>query len=139
MSNYDELKLYNGKIYTGMLIGSSHDWVYPEGRWYETKLAPDKWEFSFEAIKKRNRSASENTGAALGTSYHWYIIADQIATKLDHDSYKTIMHGLKFKLGHKRPYWKKFSYEYDGQLSYNKRIIQTLQDILNNMYDKNNK
>jgi hypothetical protein len=116
-----------------MLIGSSHNWLYPNGRWLETKVAPDKWEFSFESLKRRNHSARENSGAAKGTTYHWYIIADQKATKLDSDTYHTKMKGLKFKLGHKRPYWKKFSYDYEEQMSYEKRVKLALKEILNNL------
>lgn len=130
MNNYDELKIYNGKIYTGMMIGSSHDWVYNNGSWHETKLAPDKWEFSYDSIKRRTRSAGDNTGASKGTIYHWYIIADQKATKLDNDSYQTKMTGLKFKLGHKRPHWKKFSYDYPEQVSYDERLKQVLEEVL---------
>lgn len=130
MKTYDELKKYNGKAYTGMLIGSSHNWLYPNGRWVETKVAPDKWEFSFESIKLRNRHSSVNSGASQGTTYHWYIIADQKATKLDNDSYQTMMTGLKFKIGHRRPYWKKFSYDYDDQLSYREKVVEVLKETL---------
>jgi hypothetical protein len=130
MKKYDEIKKYNGQIYTGMLIGSSHNWLYPNGRWNETKLAADKWKFKFESIKKRSHLSPENSGAARGTTFHWYILADQKATKLDNDSYQTIMEGLKFKIGHKRPHWKMFSYEYDDQLSYNEKIVQVLEEFL---------
>lgn len=130
INKYDELKVYNGKVYTGMRIGGSHSWVYPEGRWKETKLAPDKWEFSFESIKKRSFQSGDNTGAAKGTTYHWYILADQKAQKMDNDSYHTMMKGLKFKIGHKRPHWRSFSYDYDDQLSYKERVIQVLEEML---------
>ena len=130
ISSYDELKEYNGKLYTGMKVGAAHDWLYLDGKWHETKVAPDKWEFSFESLKHRTRRAGENTGAAKGTIYHWYILADQKATKLDSDSYQTSMTGLKFKLGHKRPYWRKFSYDYDEQLSYKERVINALKESL---------
>ena len=130
MSQYDDLKTYNGQVYTGMRIGGSHYWIYPNGKWKETKLQPDKWEFSFDSIKRRNISSGNNTGAAKGTTYHWYIIADQMATKLDNDSYRTTMKGLKFKVGHKRPYWRSFSYDYDDRLSYSKRISQVLEETL---------
>ncbi|MCK5559300.1 MAG: hypothetical protein KAJ51_01860 [Thermoplasmata archaeon] len=133
MNKYDELKEYNGQIYTGMLIGSSHNWNYPNGKWHETKLAPDKWEFKFESIKCRDRTAPNNTGASKGTTYHWYIIADQKATKLDNDSYQTLMNGVKFKIGHKRPHWRNFSYEYDEQLSYREKIIRVLGETLNEL------
>lgn len=138
MKTYDELKEYNGKVYTGMLIGSSHNWLYPNGKWEETKLAPDKWEFSFESIKLRNRHSAVNSGASRGTTYHWYIIADQKATKLDSDSYRTTMTGLKFKIGHRRPHWKKFSYDYADQMSYNERVKLALKEILNNLEYGNN-
>lgn len=119
-----------------MLIGRSHDWVYPNGHWVETKIEPDKWKFSFESIKHRNRPSKKNTGAASGTTFHWYILADQKATKLDNDSYQTTMKGVKFKLGHKRPYWKRFSYDYDDQLSYNERVKQVLENTLKILMDK---
>ncbi|UCH88900.1 MAG: hypothetical protein JSV49_11795 [Thermoplasmata archaeon] len=130
MTNYDDIKEYNGKVYTGMRVGGSHSWFYPEGRWNETKVAPDKWEFSFESLKRRNFASGNNTGAKKGTTFHWYIIADQKATKLDNDSYNTEMSGVKFKIGHKRPYWKSFSYDYDDQLSYKDKVIKVLEETL---------
>ncbi len=130
MKQYDELKCYQGKMYTGMAIGGSHEWVYPDGRWRETKVAPDRWKFSYNSRKERTRSAADNTGAAKGTTYHWYIIADQKAKKLDKDRYQTRMEGVKFKLGHKRPYWKSFSYDYPEQLTYRERVIKILQEAL---------
>ncbi|MFX1275071.1 MAG: hypothetical protein ACFFAT_08515, partial [Promethearchaeota archaeon] len=69
-------------------------------------------------------------GANIGTKYHWYIIADQIATKLDSNSYMTQMKGIKFKIGHKRPHWKTFSYNYPEQQSYKERLISTLEYVL---------
>ena len=133
MSQYDKLKQYNGKVYTGMLIGSTHNWLYPNGKWHETKLAPDKWKFTFESVKTRSHSAPENSGAAKGTTYHWYILADQKATKLDNDSYQTIMDGVKVKIGHKRPHWRTFSYNYDEQLSYQERVAQVLKEMLRSL------
>lgn len=137
MNNYNELKEYNGKVYTGMLIGGSHNWLYPEGRWRETKVAPDKWTFSFESVKKRSFQSGDNTGARRGTIFHWYIIADQKAEKLDNDSYKTSMNGMKFKIGHKRPYWKRFSYDYDDQQSYKERVIMALEETLEALKGEN--
>ncbi|MHA1805382.1 MAG: hypothetical protein ACTSU4_12770, partial [Promethearchaeota archaeon] len=81
-------------------------------------------------VKKRMNPAPFNSGAKIGTKYHWYILADQFATKLDPNSYMTIMRGVKFKIGHKRPHWKKFSYEYPQQLSYKERIINILEETL---------
>ena len=127
---YDSLKKFNNKIYTGMKIGHSHHWNYTNGKWYETKKEPDKWNFKFESIKTRNNSAPINTGASINTKFHWYIIADQIATKIDNNSYMTSMKGVKFKIGHKRPYWKTFSYNYPNQQGYKEKVIRILERLL---------
>ena len=130
---YDKLKDYNGQIYTGMKIGGSHKWNYNDGKWFETKIAPSRWTFNFHSVKTRFNSAPVDSGAKLNTKYHWYIIADQIASKLDSNSYVTNMKGLKFKVGHKRPNWKTFSYNYPEQESYKERIIKILENALENL------
>ena len=136
---FDELKEYNGKIYTGMSIGGTHHWNYNDGKWIETKKAPDRWSFNFNSLKTRMHSAPSNTGANVNTKYHWYIIADQIATKLDANSYMTSMKGVKFKIGHKRPHWKAFSYNYPQQDSYKKRVIGILENILEKLKEDETK
>ena len=130
---YDSFKKYNNKIYTGMKVGGSHLWNYNNGKWNETKMTPEKWSFNFNSIKTRTYAAPANSGASIRTKYHWYIIADQIATKIDKDSYMTSMKGVKFKVGHKRPHWKTFSYNYPEQESYKERIISILETILDEM------
>jgi hypothetical protein len=130
---YNSLKKYNDKVYTGMRVGFSHRWNYTNGKWYETKKEPDKWAFQFDSLKTRINTAPSNTGASINTKYHWYIIADQIATKVDENSYMTAMKGIKFKIGHKRPYWKTFSYNYPEQLSYKERVIEILEKVLNDL------
>jgi len=127
---YDSLKIHNNKSYTGMKVGSSHSWSYTNGKWFETKITPDKWTISFDSLKTRNRAAPVKTGAIRKTKFHWYIIADQIATKIDENSYMTSMKGLKFKIGHKRPSWRTFSYNYPNQITYKEHIIQILEDTL---------
>ncbi len=135
---YNSYKIYDKKIYTGMRVGGSHYWIYNDGKWFETKKAPDKWNFKFESLKTRLTPAPLNTGASINTKFHWYILADQIATKIDSNSYRTSMKGVKFKIGHKRPYWKSFSYNYPNQISYKERIIQILEAILIDLRSKNN-
>lgn len=135
---YNSFKTHNEKLYTGMRVGGAHYWNYNDGKWHETKEAPDRWSFSFNSKKTRVTQAPSNTGASLNTKFHWYIIADQIATKIDSNSYMTSMKGVKFKIGHKRPYWKSFSYNYPNQISYKERIIQILETILINLKSKNN-
>jgi hypothetical protein len=127
---YDELKHFQGKIYTGMRVGKVHHWNYDDGHWYEKKISPDEWQIRFNSIKTRTHMAPSNSGAKVGTKYHWYIVADQIATKLDKDTYDTRLKGLKFKVGHKRPNWKSFSYNYSEQLSYKEKVIEILERVL---------
>jgi len=127
---YNHLKTHNNKFYTGMRVGGAHNWNYKNGKWHETKEAPDKWSFKFNSIKTRINPAPSNTGASINTKFHWYIIADQIATKIDSNSYMTSMKGVKFKIGHKRPYWKTFSYNYPNQVTYKQRIIKILEETL---------
>ncbi len=133
---YNNLKTYNNKTYTGMRVGGTHNWDYNNGKWHETKEAPDKWSFKFKSIKTRVNPAPINTGANINTKFHWYIIADQIATKIDNNSYMTSMNGVKFKIGHKRPYWKAFSYRYPDQVPYKERIIKILEEILFELKNK---
>lgn len=130
---YNSLKKYNNKIYTGMRVGLSHQWNYTNSKWYETKKEPDKWSFKFDSIKTRINTAPTNTGASINTQFHWYIIANQIATKIDNNSYMTSMKGVKFKIGHKRPYWRTFSYNYPDQPTYKERVIEILEKVLSEL------
>lgn len=127
---YDALKQHGDNKYTGMRIGGSHKWHYDNGLWKENKVAPDLWDISFKCRKSRSHNAPKNTGAARGSKFHWFIVADQIAEKMDANSYKTNMTGLKFKVGHKRPYWKTWSYNYPGQKNRKEKIIEILERAL---------
>ncbi len=133
---FNILKKFEDQIYTGMKIGGSHNWLYNNGKWIETKKAPDRWTINFDCVKTRTHSAPINSGANVGTKYHWYIIADQIATKIDSNSYMTSMKGVKFKIGHKRPNWKTFSYNYPEQASYKERVIEILEHILKKLKEE---
>src|SRR5205809_3696826 len=100
--SFDAFKEFKGQRYTGVRIGRGHKWKYDAGDWTETKVTPDKWEFRYNVTKRRRGKAPEGSGVPIGTEYHWYILADQTATKLDANSYTTEMVGLKYKLAHKR-------------------------------------
>jgi hypothetical protein len=101
-STYDQIKEFEGKRYTGMRVGRSHKWRYDAGEWSERKVTPDRWEFRYAVVKRRAGRAPEGSGAPLGTSHHWYIVADQVVTKLDANSYMTEMVGHKLKVAHRR-------------------------------------
>ena len=127
---YDDLKEYNGQKYMGMTVGGKHKWNYPSGVWTEEKVAPDKWVFTFTSTKCRNEPAPESSGAPVDTQYRWCILAVQRSRKLDKDTYETVMEGLKFKIAHKKPYWRKWSSEYPDNPSDKQRITAILEDML---------
>ena len=127
---YDDLKESGGKVYTGMLIGGEHTWIYPQGIWHERKLAPDRWAFTFSSMKTRTRSAPEESGAAIGTGYHWFILAHQRVRKRDKDTYETFMEGVKFKVAHRRPHWRYWSTEYPDQEPAREKLIRILEEEL---------
>src|ERR1044071_1200240 len=112
---YDEFKHHDGKFYTGMQVGRSHKWYYDKGEWKETKITPDLWRIFFSVKKRRAGKAPEGTGAAVGTAYHWYIMAHQRVQKLNANDYSTTMMGLKYKLAHKRAATGKWSAKEAGQ------------------------
>ncbi len=126
---YNTLKDHEGQKYMGMSVGGKHNWDYNNGVWNEVKVAPDKWKFQFQSLKTRQHQAPSGTGALKGTEYHWYIIADQKAVKLDENSYNTRMQGTKFKIGHKRPNWTQWNYKYHHE-SYEDRIIAILEGVI---------
>jgi hypothetical protein len=123
---YDKLKEFHGKKYTGMKVGRGHKWKYDAGEWKETKVTPDDWTFAYAVNKRRNGRAPEGTGAPVGTAYHWYILADQIVTKLDANTYSTEMKGMKLKLAHKRADTDKWSASDKAQ---RRRLVKRLRAL----------
>lgn len=128
--SYDDAKEHDGRVYSGMPVGASHDWDYPNGRWRERKVAPDEWEVRFTATKRRRTAAPVGSGAAPGTRYHWLVLGHQRVRKVDQDSYETLLEGVKWKIGHKRPHWRKWSSEYPNQSPARARTIAVLEEAL---------
>lgn len=129
-TTYNEFKEFKGKKYTGMRVGGRHVWYYDKGEWKEKKTAPDKWEFAYNVKKRRAWEAPKGSGVPVGTQYHWYILADQIVTKLDANNYTTFMSGLKYKLAHKRAeksYWS--ASDYQQRIA----LISILQELINEL------
>jgi hypothetical protein len=101
-SPYDRFKEFQGRRYTGMAVGRGHKWKYEAGDWTEKKITPDKWEIQYGVKKHRKGHAPEGSGAPVGTSHRWYILAEQVVTKLDANTYSTELKGTKYKVAHKR-------------------------------------
>jgi hypothetical protein len=126
-ASYNKIKQFSGKQYTGMAVGRSHKWYYDKGEWHETKITPDLWSLSYAVTKRRAGKAPVGSGAAVGTGYHWYILAHQQVDKLNADDYSTKMTGLKFKLAHKRAATGKWSATAPAQ---RKRLIGFLKTMI---------
>lgn len=126
-ASYNEFKDFEGKQYSGMKIGRSHNWYYDKGEWKETKITPDLWEISYAVTKRRKGKAPEGSGVPVGTGYHWYIMAHQNVSKLNANDYTTAMTGLKFKLAHKRADKEKWSASTKSQ---RKKLADFLKKIV---------
>lgn len=135
---YNSLKKYNGQEYSGMTVGGQHSWDYNGGIWNEVKVTPNKWRFEFTCNKYRKHPAPPRTGAPDKTEYHWYILADQKVMKIDENTYQTVMNGLKFKIGHKRPNWNFWSYNYHNE-AYEDKIIEILEDVIEKLKGRKKK
>ena len=125
--SYNKFKEFEGKKYTGMKVGRTHKWYYDKGEWKEKKLTPDKWEFTYNVTKRRAGNAPEGSGVAVGTEYHWYILANQNVKKLDANSYTTSMLGLKYKLAHKRADKNNWNQSENTQ---RKRLVGILKELI---------
>lgn len=128
-NEYEALKSFKGQRYKGMKIGRSHTWDY-EGEWKETKITPELWEISFEAVKRRHGKAPRGSGVPVDTQYHWYILAHQHALKLNANDYNTDMKGIKVKLAHKSANKNKWSITPHGQ---KKKLIALLEDYISQL------
>ena len=125
--SYNKFKTFGGKTYTGMAVGRSHKWYYDKGIWRDTKITPELWSISYAVTKRRAGHAPKNSGASVGTDYHWFILAHQNVEKLNADDYSTAMTGLKFKLAHKRADKKKWSLSGKTQ---RKHLIDFLKEMI---------
>ena len=124
-ASYNAIKEFEGRKYTGMRVGGSHSWYYRQGEWRETKIAPDKWQFTYSVNKRRKWDAPEGSGAPAGTEYHWYILAHQNVGKLNANEYTTSMMGMKYKLAHRRADSEKWNADERAQT---RRLIAILEE-----------
>jgi len=127
---YNQFKVFEGKKYTGMSVGGRHKWYYEKGEWKETKVTPDRWEFSYAVPKRRAGHAPAGSGVPVGTEYHWYILAHQNVGKLDANTYTTALTGLKYKLAHKRAGKDTWSASDQAQ---RRHLIKILQEMIDDL------
>ena len=132
-ASYEAYKNYKGRQYTGMAIGHSHKWNYDAGVWRETKITPDRWELSFDVVKRRAGHAPEGSGVPVGTGYHWFILSHQYVEKIDANDYTTSMVGMKFKLAHKRANKNTWSASDETQ---RKHLIKILKDLVTELEEE---
>jgi len=109
------------------------NWKISNTKLLEEGMGPQqKVNLSFE--KTREKPIGPNKGAVIGTKLHWFIIADQIETKLDDNSYKSSIIGIRFRIGRKRPHWELFNY--DPYISKKERIIKILEDYIKKLREE---
>ncbi len=131
---YNKFKEFEGQIYTGAKVGRGQRWYYKDGEWKEKKVAPDRWEFTYEVPKRRAGKAPSGSGASVGTEYHWYILAHQLVRKLDANNYSTSMSGLKYKIAHKRADKDTWN---SSDRTQRKRLIKILTDLADRLEKEN--
>lgn len=85
-------------------------------------------EFTYAAKKRRAGTAPVGSGVAVGTEYHWYILAHQTVRKLDANNYTTAMAGLKYKVAHKRA--EKSTWSATDQ---RRQLIRILQEVIDQL------
>jgi hypothetical protein len=125
-SEYDALKEFGGRRYRGMRVGRGHKWHYDPGVWTEKKVTPDKWDVHFAVNKRRAGRAPEGSGAPVGTSHHWFLLADQVVTKVDANTYTTELSGTKHMLAYRKAGAEKWSAGEKGQRNHLIRILQAM-------------
>ncbi|MHB8634512.1 MAG: hypothetical protein ACYDBQ_11210 [Thermoplasmatota archaeon] len=121
---FDSLKLHNGAIYSGAPVGYVERWDYRDALWTDHKVGPQEWRVNFTATKHRPTPAPIDSGAGIGTQYHWFILAHQFVRKLDADTYDTRLVGAKWRVAHRRPQWLQWSSDYPGQARAMDRVSQ---------------
>lgn len=128
---YADEKSYGSAKYHGMKVGGLHQWTYPDGQWTERKVAPDRWEVTFSSLKRRNRKAPANSGAGVGSGYHWLIVAHQWVDKLDANTYATQMEGTKHLVAFRKPDWPVWNTQFRNSKRHAKqKAIAALQDMI---------
>ncbi len=127
---YGDEKEEGGVRYRGMKVGGVHRWSYPDGKWTERKVSPQRWDVAFTSRKVRRNKAPDDSGAEVGSGYHWFIVAHQWAGKMDANTYATHLEGTKHLLSFRKPGWQGWTTQQRGHTSARLRSIMVLEEIL---------
>jgi hypothetical protein len=133
---YEDEKSHAGQAYRGMKVGGVHLWTYPEGKWAERKVTPQRWDVAFTSLKRRRRRAPEGSGAEVGSGYHWLIVAHQWVGKLDANTYATHLEGSKHLLSFRKPGWKGWTTQQRGHTSARLKAIAALEELIEELRDQ---
>ena len=132
---YGDEKQHKGASYRGMPVGGVHRWTYPDGQWTERKVTPQRWEVAFTSRKQRRARAPEDSGAEVGSGYHWLIVAHQWAGKLDANTYATHLEGTKHLVSFRKPGWQGWTTQQRGHTSARLRTIMALEELIAELRD----
>lgn len=114
----------------GTQVGGPQMWSYPDGKWTERKLTPQRWDVAFTSLQRRRRRAPEGSGAEVGSGHHWLVVAHQWAGKMDANTYATHLEGSKHLLGIRKPGWNGWSTQQEGHKSARVRTIAILEELI---------
>ena len=82
-------------------VGFKHAWKYKTEQWFEQKIKPKTWTFTYYQTKGRKYyKAKPGQGMPIGDTIIWGIKAIQTAKKTGANTYKLIMKGTKKQIGY---------------------------------------
>ena len=106
---------------------SRYQWDFLKGKWLERRIDANEHSFVLKARFEKTKDAFPTLTGDIGTEFRWFVCADQIARKVDDNAFETLMSGLRFLVGYKKPKWKQFSHEYDTSIGYTNRVLEILK------------
>jgi len=140
---FNNLKIFGGRYYSGMTVGTGHKWQYLNGTWTELKRDVENYDILFECQKHRigylNQRGEwqdtskwpnrEGTGAAVGTRYRYAILAIQEVEKISCSDYTTRMIGEKIISDYCYPHR-------DWATKYQEEMIETRSTKIMEAYER---
>ena len=88
---------------------STYTWDFLNAKWKDHRLDARDHTFILKARFEKAKDAYPSLTGEVGIEFHWFVFGDQIARKVDRDSFETLMTGTRCLLGYKKPSWRQFS------------------------------